>query len=498
MKSIFKYFLISTLLITLTSCQNNETVSQTDKEAFDVVEVDQINHNNLSDFDLIFLQTNTEKTNKVYSPISIKYALGMLQEGANGESSKQIEDVLGSYHFKQYQNSNNVSFANALFVNEKHNVIKDSYKQALQNKFNAEVEVGSFKTPDLVNNWVSDNTFNLINNVVEDISKDDFVLVNALAIDMDWKKVINPIENSYLVTYPHISFINYVDSLNGGGYHYFTFTNDESKNIDGLKIAATINKYDIVDILGEEKIRQEVGAAYDKWISEGACGRDDYESTQEYLDHYIKEIDSGYGHLSTSTDFKFYDDDTVRMFAKDLKEYDGLELQYIGIMPKSMSLQEFVAGTNAEEINTLISNLKEITFDEFEMGYITTITGGIPLFKYDFELNLIEELQKIGIIDVFDTTKADLSNLSEQKEVIDSATHKTTIEFSNEGITAAAAATLGGLGADSCFFEYKYEPEVIEIDLSFDQPFLYLIRDKNSNEVWFIGEVYQPSEVGYE
>ena len=288
MKSILKIFLISTLLI-LTSCRNEENIIQTDKEQIEIIDVEAIDNNGLSDFDLVFLQLNNEKTNKVYSPISIKYALGMLLEGADGESAKQIADVLGEYTFKTYENSDNVSFANALFVNEKNDVIKDTYKQEVQTNFNANIEVGDFSTPDLVNNWVSDNTFNLLDNIVDDISNKDFVLVNALAIDMEWKKIINPFEfeTTYSVTYPHLRFFNYVMSLEGSGYHDFDF---ESNRIGGVKIAATANKYDIVTILGEKNIRQEVGAAYDEWINNGACGLTNYESTEEYLYRYIKEI----------------------------------------------------------------------------------------------------------------------------------------------------------------------------------------------------------------
>ena len=30
--------------------------------------------------------------------------------------------------------------------------------------------------------------------------------------------------------------------------------------------------------------------------------------------------------------------------------------------------------------------------------------------------------------------------------------------------------------------------------MTFNNPYLYLIRDKNSGEVWFVGTVYQPTE----
>ena len=62
----------------------------------------------------------------------------------------------------------------------------------------------------------------------------------------------------------------------------------------------------------------------------------------------------------------------------------------------------------------------------------------------------------------------------------------------NEGIKAAAATGFGGAGAAGCWFTYDYEVPVKEINLTFDKPFLFLIRDKNSGEVWFAGTVYEP------
>ena len=49
--------------------------------------------NSLEDFDLFFLQLENEKKNKIYSPLSIKYALEMLEEGANGETKDQINSM---------------------------------------------------------------------------------------------------------------------------------------------------------------------------------------------------------------------------------------------------------------------------------------------------------------------------------------------------------------------------------------------------------------------
>ena len=50
----------------------------------------------------------------------------------------------------------------------------------------------------------------------------------------------------------------------------------------------------------------------------------------------------------------------------------------------------------------------------------------------------------------------------------------------------------GGLGAGG--FDYSFDVPIEEIDLTFDKPYMFIIRDKNSGEVWFTGTVYEPLE----
>ena len=68
--------------------------------------------------------------------------------------------------------------------------------------------------------------------------------------------------------------------------------------------------------------------------------------------------------------------------------------------------------------------------------------------------------------------------------------HKADIDFSYDGIKAAAATAIGGMGSAGNYFDYEWDVPVEEIDLTFDQPFLFLIRDKATGEVWFVGQVY--------
>lgn len=96
--------------------------------------------NSLEEFDLYFLKEENEKVNKIYSPLSIKYALKMLEEGASGNTKTQLSTVLGDYEAKKYNNNANMSFANALFIRQSFDKsINEQYKQLLLSKYNAEV-----------------------------------------------------------------------------------------------------------------------------------------------------------------------------------------------------------------------------------------------------------------------------------------------------------------------------------------------------------------------
>lgn len=461
--------------------------------------------NSLDAFDLYFLQLENNNKNLIYSPLSIKYALEMLGEGADGDSKEQINAIIGDYKYKKYNNSANMSFANAFFIKDSYkNSIKQDYITNLNSKYNAEIIYDSFVNPNNLNNWTSNKTFGLINNLFDDVSANNFILINALAIDMEWKNLIQPAfgyepydkdhslyGSTFSVSYPHEDYGVNVDEIMDDVYKTLQFNN--SINAKAVTIGASINKYDIVKTIGEENIRKTVGDAYNEWVKKDECGSGSYESTNEFLNRYINELDSSYKDVASSTDFKFYVDDDTKVFAKELKKYNDTTLEYIGIMPKKQNLNEYIKDINAEKINNLINNLKSIELNNFDEGKVTKIVGDIPLFKFNYELNLMNDLQKLGITNVFDSSKANLSNMTTDKGVfINQVSHKANIEFSNVGIKAAAVTEGGGYGDMSCEFEYLYDVPVETIDITFDKPYLFLIRDKDTGEVWFAGSVYEP------
>ncbi len=454
-----------------------------------------ISGNSLENFDLYFLKLENPKKNMIYSPLSIKYALEMLGEGANGESKEQIDALIGDYIARKYENSSHMSFGNAMFIRDSYkDSVKKDYIDGLKKKYFAEVQYDSFSSPETINRWVKDKTFKLIPELLDSVDDLDFVLVNALAIDMEWVNKIQSETKDYIVDFHHYEYGLTLDSLNSGiGYDEIKFEG-YSKDAKAVRIAAVANRYDLIQDLGEDKVRQIITDEYEKWKKEGDTCNTDPEPTKEVVDRFVKEIKQNNGHLSSSTDFYFDDNDDVKVFAKDLKEYDGTRLQYVGIMPKKQALDEFISNTDAEAINDIIEGIKPIAKDSFKDGYITEVSGSIPMFNFEYELKLMDDLKKAGIVDVFDSKKADLSNMVKGEAVIDKAVHKANIEFSNEGIKAAAATAVGGKGSTGCGFEYLFEVPTIKIDLTFDRPYIFFVRDVKTGEVWFMGTVYEPLE----
>ena len=138
----------------------------------------------------------------VISPVSLLYALGMLTNGADGETLAQLEKTIGlpadslnafmkDYAAKLAENEGNVNLANSMWINEKYDL---SYEQeflaALEEYYKAEGFSGVFDDAlcDKLNKWVSDNTYGMIDKLLDEINPDaSTYLVNALALDLEWK-----------------------------------------------------------------------------------------------------------------------------------------------------------------------------------------------------------------------------------------------------------------------------------------------------------------------
>lgn len=363
---------------------------------------------NNSDLIMNFLKLENGKKNMIYSPLSIKYALSMLNEGADGKTKEQIEKVLGNTNLVKYENQDKVlSLANSIYIrdNYKQN-IKEEYKNALVQKYQAEIQYDSFKNAKNVNQWVEQKTLGIIKNMIRDeVVQDPYMqmlLVNALAIDMEWKS-------------------QFKQSDTQGENFYLT---------DGNIMQATMMN---------------------------------------------KE--------TTSDAIAYYKNRDITALTIELKKYDDIQLEFVAIMPNDNQLSEYVNKINVEEIQKIVD--RSINASKIKGG----VRVKIPKFSYNYDLKLKEDLKKLGITDAFDSKLADLSKITDTdlRLFVGNALHKADIQFTEKGVKAAAVTTL--LVKDTMAIEEQERPEEITID----KPFLYIIRDKQTNEVWFVGTVYEPN-----
>ena len=145
----------------------------------------------------------------ILSPLSITYALGMLNNGAAGETQQQINEVLGfgdtgadginAFCQKMLTEAptldklTKVMIANNIYVNEGYRLLPDFVAKA--NEFyDAKPETRNFndgKTCSVINRWASDHTEGMIDKVLsEDTFNPDAVsyLLNAIYFKGAWKE----------------------------------------------------------------------------------------------------------------------------------------------------------------------------------------------------------------------------------------------------------------------------------------------------------------------
>lgn len=147
---------------------------------------------NSFDFCMEFLRLENNQKNKVYSPLSIFYALKMLSEGAKGRTKEQVDCVIKNLDLITYSNIDSVfSSANAIFIQNNYaECVRDDYKNRLMGDYAASVIYDSFQSAKHINDWISKETFGIIPNMLSDDMIDSeetkMLLVNALALDMEW------------------------------------------------------------------------------------------------------------------------------------------------------------------------------------------------------------------------------------------------------------------------------------------------------------------------
>ena len=163
---------------------------------------------------------------------------------------------------------------------------------------------------------------------------------------------------------------------------------------------------------------------------------------------------------------------------------EGIELEFVGLLPKN-NIIDYVRNIDINKINNSIKNARE-TNEKLH------VILSLPRFSYSYEVeDFISSLKKMGINDVFSPELANLSKISDTSGIyVGDAIHKAKIDLNEEGTKAAAVTYFDIMYKSAPLFEQNYE----EIDLRFNKPFVYMIRERNTGEILFFGTVFEPNK----
>jgi len=118
-------------------------------------------------------------------------------------------------------------------------------------------------------------------------------------------------------------------------------------------------------------------------------------------------------------------------------------------------------------------------------GELGKIIIQLPKFKFDYARSMKDDLSRLGLGIAFSDT-ADFSKINPNVQLsISRVKQKTFIKVNEEG-TEAAAATVVAVGSTSAL------PKII----AFNRPFLFVIKEKYTQAILFVGRVTDPSQTG--
>ena len=227
---------------------------------------------------------------------------------------------------------------------------------------------------------------------------------------------------------------------------------------------------EIIDEIPDEAIMYLVNAlAFDaKWAD-------------EYEEHQIREgrftMEDGTRQdvdMMHSEEYTYLEDDMATGF---IKYYKDRKYAFVAMLPnEGVSVSQYVDSLTGEHLRELLNNPQDLT-----------VFASIPKFETEYDIEMSEVLQEMGMTDAFDYRVADFSklgtyNVDGMNICINRVLHKTFISVSEQG-TRAGAATAVEMVAEGAM-------EIVEFkEVVLDRPFVYMLIDCETNLPFFIGTI---------
>lgn len=403
-----KLITLLSLMGLLVGCKSTDEPTQnTEFKPIELTKAQKTRVNQDNDFAFNFLNktiATVDDSNVFLSPMSLSIALGMLRNGAEGDTKTEIEtaiklnglsdDVINSYYkimqttLPKMDAKTDLNIANSIWYKEGFTV-KPSFLKTNTDYFSAYIKALDFNNQkmalDTINGWCSKKTNNLIPKVLNEIDPDArMFLMNAVYFKGTWAKQFNPQS-----TQDH------------------PFTNEKNQ---------------------------------------------------------------------TSTVKMMMKEDTVSYGKNDVAQF--VDLPY-GNGAFSMTVILPNAGkTTSDVLQTLSSSSFNATVSSMTSRKVKLL---LPRFKTKNTYLLNDALKSMGMKKAFSESNAEFNEISDLKPLFVSFVKQDTyVEVTEEGTKAAAITTIG---VYTTSMPIEETPNFIV-----DKPFVFLIREKSTGIILFIGK----------
>lgn len=175
--------------------------------------------------------------------------------------------------------------------------------------------------------------------------------------------------------------------------------------------------------------------------------------------------------MSIENKFNYFSNQTFQMLEMP---YGSGKYSMLVFLPTSgKTTNDVISLLNSENMADWLSKMSEQNKKVY-----------FPKFEFKFDKSLVEVLKSLGMTDAFNSS-ANLSGIADGGNLqVSEVMHKTYIKVDERGTEAAAVTEVTiivtSVGPDNSF--------------RVDHPFVFAIREKDTNSILFIGKVMNPAE----
>ena len=158
--------------------------------------------------------------------------------------------------------------------------------------------------------------------------------------------------------------------------------------------------------------------------------------------------------------------------------YQAVDLPYIGkelsmtiLLPDEGRFRDFEDSVDADLVGRIVDDIEE-----------RNVLLTMPRFEFESKFRLDETLKKMGMPNAF-SGDADFSGMTGPGSglAIQAVIHKAFVSVDEKGTEASAASAVGGM-------------ESGPISVTVDRPFLFLIQDRATRTILFLGRMESATE----